>query len=98
MLDYAPFPATASAEGAQFNVPPSLVVGEGPPLMRRPSADAVAGNGWDGGGERRPYAVRLFTPRPLPALPRLRGKVAALPAPTLSRRRGACVPIPRGLI
>jgi len=29
MLDHAPFPATASVEGAQFNVPPSLVVGEG---------------------------------------------------------------------
>jgi len=28
---------------------PSPLAGEGPPLMRRPSADAVAGNGWDGG-------------------------------------------------
>jgi benzylsuccinate CoA-transferase BbsE subunit len=29
-------------------LPPSPLAGEGPPLMRRPSADAVAGNGPDG--------------------------------------------------
>ena len=28
-------------------------VGEGPPLMRRPSANAVAGNGWNGGESQR---------------------------------------------
>jgi hypothetical protein len=33
---------------------PSPLVGEGAPLNWRPSADAVAGNGWDGGrGEER---------------------------------------------
>jgi len=36
-LDHAPFPATASVEGAQFNVPPSPLTGEGwdgPPHSR----------------------------------------------------------------
>ena len=31
---------------------PSPLAGEGAPLNWRPSADAVAGNGWDGGEKR----------------------------------------------
>jgi len=47
-----PFSTAAQYSSAQDererNVAPSTLVGEGPPLMRRPSADAVAGNGPDG--------------------------------------------------
>jgi hypothetical protein len=48
------------------------------------------------GGERQRRAARLFIPTL--ARPHRRGKVAALPAPTLSRRRGICEPSSRGLI
>ena len=74
MLDHAPFPATASAEGAHFNVPPSLVVGEGPPLMRRPSADTVAGNGWDSPPPSQGRVDWVLIPRGLLTLLRHRGE------------------------
>src|SRR5689334_8412499 len=47
----------------QSHFAPSPLAGEGPPLMRRPSADAVAGNGWDGGAKS---GMWLHWPSPPP--------------------------------
>jgi len=41
---------------------PSPLAGEGAPLNWRPSADAVAGNGWDGGEQHRLGMPPAFTP------------------------------------
>jgi hypothetical protein len=73
------------------SIAPSPLVGEGPPLMRRPSADtvagngaplnwrpsadAVAGNGWDG-GQRQGRAPRAVPDfTPTPALPHRGGGI-----------------------
>jgi hypothetical protein len=53
---------------------PSPLAGEGPPLMRRPSADAVAGNGWDGPPHHRGRADWVPIPRGLIKLLRRRGE------------------------
>src|SRR5207245_6197262 len=60
------------------NFAPSPLAGEGPPLMRRPSADAVAGNGWDGGrveGEETLHSKR----RRLSRLRRLPFQIRRIP-------------------
>src|SRR5262245_2548961 len=58
------------------SIAPSPLPGEGPPLMRRPSADAVAGNGWDG-GRGRDRRVSHTSPHPHPCPPPSRGRESA---------------------
>ena len=55
-----------------MNIPlvlPLPLVGEGAPLNWRPSADAVAGNGWDEGtgGVRLPVPYVSLSPPPSPS-------------------------------
>src|SRR5437870_3264751 len=73
----APFTARAVysfplvGEAAPLNWGRSAVAdaGNGPPLMRRPSADAVAGNGGDGGSLRGSMGggCSAFSPPPCPS-------------------------------
>jgi CubicO group peptidase (beta-lactamase class C family) len=46
----------------QSSIAPSPLAGEGAPLNWRPSADAVAGNGWDGGEARGRESARTVSP------------------------------------